>query len=222
MASCMSATPWPVEPVAARAPVAAAPSAMFTPSISVSAWIITPPAGSAAARERVEQPGERQHRVAGEEPAADVDRGFGDRVVALAEHERHSPTSAPSSTTRRDRSGRPRTRKSGQTSAQARQPGAAVEETRQHVALRVANVGHLEHARHADGNAEAAALAAIERHRRRCRARGARMRSRPSPCRVTKACPASSAARSACSAATRCAGTSSGTAPASASVRRCR
>ena len=48
MASCMSATPWPVDPVAARAPVAAAPSAMFTPSISVSAWIITPPTGSSA------------------------------------------------------------------------------------------------------------------------------------------------------------------------------
>ena len=41
--SCISAMPWPVEPVAARAPVAAAPSAMLTPSISVSAWISTPP-----------------------------------------------------------------------------------------------------------------------------------------------------------------------------------
>ncbi len=48
IASCMSATPWPVEPVAARAPVAAAPRAMFTPSISVSDWIITPPTGSKA------------------------------------------------------------------------------------------------------------------------------------------------------------------------------
>ena len=89
IASCMSATPWPVDPVAARAPVAAAPSAMFTPSISVSAWIITPPTGSSAARERVEQSGERQHRIAREEAAPDVDRRLGDRVVALAEHERH-------------------------------------------------------------------------------------------------------------------------------------
>ena len=47
------------------------------------------------ARERVEQTGERQHRVAGEEPAPDVDRGFGDRLVALAQHERHGqPTSS--------------------------------------------------------------------------------------------------------------------------------
>ena len=88
MVSCMSAMPWPVEPVAARAPVAAAPSAMLTPSISVSAWISTPPSRGQLARERVEQPGERQHRVAGEEPAADVDRGRRDRVVALAQHER--------------------------------------------------------------------------------------------------------------------------------------
>ena len=50
--SCMSAMPWPVDPVAARAPVAAAPSAMLTPSISVSDWIHTPSTrGSSRAKE---------------------------------------------------------------------------------------------------------------------------------------------------------------------------
>ena len=56
IASCMSATPCPVEPVAARAPVAAAPSAMFTPSISVSDWIITPPTGSSARENALSNP----------------------------------------------------------------------------------------------------------------------------------------------------------------------
>lgn len=44
MASCMRASPWPHEPVAARAPVAAAPRAMLTASISLSALMHTPPA----------------------------------------------------------------------------------------------------------------------------------------------------------------------------------
>jgi hypothetical protein len=42
--SCMRLTPCPQDPVAARAPVAAAPSAMLMASISLSALIQTPPA----------------------------------------------------------------------------------------------------------------------------------------------------------------------------------
>ena len=41
--SCISDNPWPVEPVAARAPVAAAPQAMPTASSSDSAFMQTPP-----------------------------------------------------------------------------------------------------------------------------------------------------------------------------------
>jgi hypothetical protein len=49
--SCMSESPWPVEPVAARAPVASAPHAMPTASSSLSALMHTPPAsGSFLAR----------------------------------------------------------------------------------------------------------------------------------------------------------------------------
>ena len=44
IASCISASPWPHDPVAARAPAAAAPSAMFTASISLSALRQWPPA----------------------------------------------------------------------------------------------------------------------------------------------------------------------------------
>jgi hypothetical protein len=43
MASCMRAMPWPQEPVPARAPAAAAPRTMFTPSISLSAFMHVPP-----------------------------------------------------------------------------------------------------------------------------------------------------------------------------------
>jgi hypothetical protein len=42
--SCISARPWPVDPVAARAPVASAPQAMLTDSSSLSALMQTPPA----------------------------------------------------------------------------------------------------------------------------------------------------------------------------------
>ncbi len=41
--SCMSESPWPTEPVAARVPVAAAPQAMPTASSSLSALMHTPP-----------------------------------------------------------------------------------------------------------------------------------------------------------------------------------
>ena len=41
--SCMSDSPWPVEPVAAIVPVAAAPQAMPTASSSLSAFMQTPP-----------------------------------------------------------------------------------------------------------------------------------------------------------------------------------
>ncbi len=44
MASCIRAMPWPHEPVAARAPAAAAPRVMLTASISLSAFMHTPPA----------------------------------------------------------------------------------------------------------------------------------------------------------------------------------
>ena len=44
MPSCMRLTPCPHDPVAARAPVAAAPSAMLMASISLSALMQTPPA----------------------------------------------------------------------------------------------------------------------------------------------------------------------------------
>ena len=43
--SCMRARPWPVEPVALRVPVAAAPQAMPTASSSLSAFMQTPPTG---------------------------------------------------------------------------------------------------------------------------------------------------------------------------------
>ena len=42
MASCMRAMPCPHEPVPARAPAAAAPRVMLTPSISLSAFMHTP------------------------------------------------------------------------------------------------------------------------------------------------------------------------------------
>ncbi len=49
--SCISASPWPVEPVAARAPVASAPQAMPTASSSLSALMQVPPApGSSRAK----------------------------------------------------------------------------------------------------------------------------------------------------------------------------
>src|SRR5262245_50745915 len=89
--------------------------------------------------------------------------------------------------------------------------GAAVQEARQDVALRVAFLRHLEHARHADGYAEPASLAALERHDdgaarrvRRVVRRGGHVRTLS----VTNCRPASSAARSACNAAARWAGTS--------------
>ena len=41
--SCMSDRPWPVDPVAAGVPVAAAPHAIPTASISLSAFMHTPP-----------------------------------------------------------------------------------------------------------------------------------------------------------------------------------
>ena len=41
--SCMSERPWPVEPVAARAPVESAPQAMPTASSSLSALMHVPP-----------------------------------------------------------------------------------------------------------------------------------------------------------------------------------
>ena len=45
--SCMSESPWPVEPVAAIVPVAAAPQTIPTASSSLSAFMHTPPtAGS--------------------------------------------------------------------------------------------------------------------------------------------------------------------------------
>jgi hypothetical protein len=44
MPSCMRLTPCPHEPVAALAPVAAAPNAMLIASISLSALMHTPPA----------------------------------------------------------------------------------------------------------------------------------------------------------------------------------
>ena len=40
--SCMSDSPWPVDPVAARWPVVAAPQAMPTASSSLSAFMHTP------------------------------------------------------------------------------------------------------------------------------------------------------------------------------------
>ena len=49
--SCISERPWPVEPVAARAPVDSAPQAMPTASSSDSALMQTPPAsGSSRAK----------------------------------------------------------------------------------------------------------------------------------------------------------------------------
>ena len=49
--SCMSERPWPVEPVAARAPVDSAPHAMPTASSSLSALMHTPPtSGSSCAK----------------------------------------------------------------------------------------------------------------------------------------------------------------------------
>ena len=41
--SCMRESPWPVDPVAAGVPVAAAPQAMPTASSSLSAFMHTPP-----------------------------------------------------------------------------------------------------------------------------------------------------------------------------------
>ncbi len=49
--SCMSERPWPVEPVAARAPVDSAPQVMPTASSSDSALMHTPPtSGSSLAK----------------------------------------------------------------------------------------------------------------------------------------------------------------------------
>ena len=96
IASCMSATPWPAEPVRGAGPrPAAAPRAMFTASISLAAFMHDPHRPQALGH-ALQQTGERQHRVAGEEPAPDVDRGLGDRLVALAEHERHGQLTSSS------------------------------------------------------------------------------------------------------------------------------
>src|SRR5580698_8125136 len=86
--SCMRLIPCPHEPVAALAPVAAAPSAMLMASSSLSALMHTPRRRELL-RHVLQKLGEGQHRVAGEETATGHDGGLGHRFAALHETGRH-------------------------------------------------------------------------------------------------------------------------------------
>ena len=83
--SCISESPWPVDPVAARAPVVSAPQHMpygFELALGVHAHAADL---GKAFREVLEQLGERCHGVPGEEAATGDDRGLGHRLRALHE-----------------------------------------------------------------------------------------------------------------------------------------
>ena len=81
--SCMSDRPWPVDPVAAGVPVAAAPQAMPMASSSLSAFMHTPPTSGQAPGHVLEDLGERRHRISGEKPAPGGDHGLGDGLAPL-------------------------------------------------------------------------------------------------------------------------------------------
>ena len=122
--SCMSDKPWPVDPVAARAPVATAPHAMPTASSSDSALMHAPPASGSKRGEVFEHFGEGRHRVAREETTAGNDRGTSERLRSL--HQRafaaggrgHASISVTTGVSKRKTSNT----KSGHTYKQAAQP----------------------------------------------------------------------------------------------------
>ena len=158
MASCMRAMPWPHDPVAARAPAAAAPKRhvdRFDLALGVHAHAVD---RRQAAGHALEQFGERQHRVAGEEPAAGRDGRLGHRVAALQQGgcvtiPDHLPwacrTCTPRSSSPGTRRGRPGRRCSRR-------------QQREAVADVVGRRRHDEHARPAGRDAQLAALAALD------------------------------------------------------------